>query len=350
MNVVQLRREYSIFLPLILLPVLARISLRRLLLVLMFPVCVMASYSVIQYYWGVDWIPPFSPLRAHESASGTVYYAKGSFSHHLTFSGYMLLVLLLFAGLFWRGEGRDRIIWGCAALMAGAGVIVSLGRSGWVGMAIGLLLLVLGFPRRLALPLTAAVLLLGLAVSAVATGWLQGLKPWLPEWGIVNRLISTSLTHDRERLYLWESALLGIQDRPWFGVGYGNDKRYMRKYRAQVTEKRHYQFSVRPSTHSHNVYLQVAFELGIVGLAWYLAFWGVILVWSVRWARRARDLLPFETALLTGISVALVGSMVAGFFENNFFDAEVRTMILTLMGLSLYVGLSVRRQLREPPQ
>lgn len=118
------------------------------------------------------------------------------------------------------------------------------------------------------------------------------------------------------------TGLHGVQERPWFGVGYG-------------MSKRQYQFRVRPSTYSHNLFLQVAFELGIVGLAEHLVFWGVVLGWSVRRVRRAKDLVPVGTARLTAISVALVGSMVAGLFENYFFDAEVRTMILGLMGSNL---------------
>lgn len=343
-NVIQLRKEYSYFLPLVLLPALALMQSRRLLIVLMIPVVLMAVYALIQYFWGVDWIRPEGKklVRPYTLAGGTVYFGKGTFTHHLTFSGYMLLNLLLFAGLALRLPGRDRLLWGVGAVMAGIGVIVALGRSGWIGMAVGLLLLVLGFPRRIWLPLGVAVAFVAVAGSAVLTGWHQLLIPSNQEWGLVERFRNTSLRHDRERLYLWESALLGIQDRPVFGVGYGNDKLYMRVYRKQVTQKRHYRFSVRPSTHSHNVYLQVAFELGLLGLVAYLALWGSILYWSAHWVRRAGDGWRFETALLSGAAAALTGSMVAGFFENNFFDAEVRTMIFILMGLALHSGLRIR--------
>jgi len=100
--------------------------------------------------------------------------------------------------------------------------------------------------------------------------------------------------------------------------------------------------------HSHNVYLQVTFELGAIGLAAYLFMWIAVLRWNAIWARRAHGKLPFEAALLSGISCALAASMVAGLFENNFFDAEVRTMILMLMGLSIHTGLVVRREVAAP--
>jgi O-antigen ligase len=343
-NIAQLRREYQIFLPLALIPALEQTRARRLLVALLIPVAIVAAYAVIQYFWGVDWFRP-EGKKMIRPYGGSAFYGKGTFSHHLTFSGYMLLNTLLFGGLAFKLRERERWLWAAGAAAAAIGVTVALGRSGWAGTAVGLFMLAGGFPRRIWLPVTLAVAFFALSGTLVVSGYLREAIPPEARTPLVKRMLNTSLSKDRERLYLWESAVLGIRDYPVFGVGYGNSKIKMAPYRETVSETHGYRFSVAPSMHSHNVYLQVTFELGAVGLAAYLFMWMAVLRWNTIWARRAGGELPFEAALLTGISCALAASMVAGLFENNFFDAEVRTMILILMGLSIHTGLVVRREL-----
>ena len=348
-NLFDLRREYQIFLPLALIPALQQTRTRNLLLMLAVPLGILAVYAVIQHEWGVNWARSGSgtTVRAYGHDS---YYARGTFSHHLTFSGYMLLNALLFAGLAFKLPGRLRWVWALGSAAAAISLIAALGRSGWIGLAVGGLMLLAGFPRRILLPVGLAGVMFVAAVGLLITGNLRNAVPIDTGSTVLNRALSTSLTHDRERLYLWESALLGIQDHPVFGVGYGNDKKMMGTYRREVSKRHGYKFSVKPSMHSHNIYLQVTFELGLLGLAAYLYMWFGVFRWNAMWVRRAGDRCPFETALLTGASCAMAGSLVAGLFESNFFDAEVRTMILIVMGLSLTTGIAIRRILAGEAQ
>jgi O-antigen ligase len=344
-NVIQLGREYQIFLPLALLPALALVSQRRLLLVVLVPVVVVAVYAVIQHIWGVDWVRPEGQKLIHPFRAAGVFYGKGTFSHHLTFAGYMLLASVMYGGLAWRLRENDRRWWALGAAAALTGVAVSLGRSAWIGAAVGLTLILLGFPRRFWGPLLLGGLLIALVGGVWASGLLRGVIPPGVHAGLIQRVTGTSLAKE-ERIYIWEAAIEAIKDRPVFGFGYGNDRRYMGPYRKEVSARHdHYKFSIRPSMHAHNVYLEVTVELGVIGLAAYLFFWGTVLYWNFSWIRRSGDRFPFETAMLGAASCALVASMVAGIFENNFFDAEVRTLILILMGLSIHNGLLIRRGL-----
>jgi O-antigen ligase len=346
-NLIGLRREYAIFLPLALLPALALVSGRRLLQVWLVPIVIVAAYAGIQYFWGVDWTRPEGHKLVRPLKNAGVFYGKGTFSHHLTFAGYMLVAGVLFAGLAWRDGTSSRRWWALGAFAALAGVAVSLGRSAWIGAAVGLVLVALDFPRRLWLPLLTGAALFVLVGGLWGSGWLQEIIPPGLHGGMIKRITGTSLRKE-ERLYLWEAALDGIADRPVFGVGYGNDRKYAGEYRKAVSLRHgNYKFSVKPSTHAHNVYLQVAFELGLVGLAAFLLFWGSVIYWARHWIRQAGGRFPFERAMLGASSCALAASMVAGLFENNFFDAEVRTMILLVMALAIHHGLVIRRGLRE---
>jgi O-antigen ligase len=343
-NLAHLRKEYAIFLPLALLPALDQSDRKRLLLAYGVPVALVAVYGLIQHIWGVDWFRTeghklITPAREPGS---NVFHGKGTFSHHLTFAGFVSMHVPFFLALAISERGRLRYAFGIIAIMSVVATLVSLGRSGWLGAAGGVLLLILGFPRRILLPLAALTVLLAVAGTSIYGGWQKGLMPYEGQPGFVKRLLMTSLEHDKERIHIWEAALLGIRDRPVLGVGYGNDKKYTPEYRRQISEANQYQFLIGPKTHAHNVYLQVAFELGFVGLAAYLYMWGAVFYWNWLWVKRAGQGCPWEQALLAGASCALMGSMVSGLFENNFFDAEVRTIVLVMMGLSLHAGLLIR--------
>jgi O-antigen ligase len=157
--------------------------------------------------------------------------------------------------------------------------------------------------------------------------------------GIVNRALQTSIGRDKDRLYLWEAAWLGIREHPWIGVGLGNERYTYEAYR-QVVSARHdgYTFTNRASAGIHNIYLHVAYTLGWPGLALYLALHVVVAWWCVRGIRAARGDFPLERGLLWGALGGLAGLAAASAFQNYFLDAEVQNAIVITMALALYAG------------
>ncbi|WOD12213.1 O-antigen ligase family protein [Pseudomonas sp. NyZ704] len=72
-----------------------------------------------------------------------------------------------------------------------------------------------------------------------------------------------------------------IQQRPWLGLGLGVD------YDISVPN------SIEPLPHSHNLLAHVAIELGVIGLALWIAVWGCVLhaAWIMRHIALGRALL-----------------------------------------------------------
>ncbi len=99
----------------------------------------------------------------------------------------------------------------------------------------------------------------------------------------------------------------------------------------------------------HNQFLRVAFAMGIPGLLVFLSVWGVVIAWCGLWIYRAAGVYPLEEGLLWGIIAALCGSMASGLFQGQFFDGEVQTNILMWMGMGLYIGLYLRKELYSGP-
>ena len=343
-----MRGDYRIFLPLALLPALARVDVSRLLRVFVVCLAVAALYGAIQFHAGVDWFRPEGEKQITPTIieGANVFHGKGTFSHHLTYSGFMLINASFFLALALCDRSRDRFTWLAGSLAACVGVAVSMGRSGWLGTVAGASVLVLMLPRRWAFSiLGTGFLCAALLVTSMATGWLQARFDSPENPVLIKRMLSASPTNDRDRLYLWEAGWMGFLENPILGVGRGNERYEYEQHRARVAERHggHHYLNTA-SAGIHNVYLQVAYNLGAVGLLAFLWLYGAVFVWCAHWIRWAgcREDLGFERGLLWGAAAGLAGTLVAGVFETNYFDAEVGNMIGIAIGLALHAGLTVR--------
>ncbi len=167
---------------------------------------------------------------------------------------------------WWRSRGRLPRLGFWAALVTMVGVqVVTLSRGAWLGMAVGglwWLWRLRGSLRFSGWVYVAAVLVLGL------TGrWLsgQGLDRL-----IVARLESTTEVEAdgsiTQRFTFWQGALRAFAARPLGGVGMGGG--------TVVAARNGYK-----DWFVHNVYLQILYELGLVGLL----LWAMIVA---RWLGR----------------------------------------------------------------
>lgn len=336
--------EYRVFAPFAILPALLQVRPRRALATYGIGMALFALYGVVQYHLGVDWFRTGADKLIRPYAGTGSFHAMGYFTHHLTFAGVMLMQVPLFFALAISERNRWRWLWFAVGALAWVGLLVSLGRSAWLGSLAGMGVLIFMLPRRWWITLLsvglAGVVALGVLLSQDA---LRAGKhiPGMP--GIVNRALQTSIEQDKDRLYLWEAAWLGIQEHPWIGVGLGNDRYTYEAYR-QVVSARHdgYRFTNRASTGIHNIYLHFAYSLGWPGLALYLALHGAVAWWCVRGIRAARGGFALERGLLWGALGGLAGLAVASVFQNYFLDTEVLNAIVITMALALYAGRRIQ--------
>jgi O-antigen ligase len=330
------RGQYRVFLPLVLPLFLARVDVRRVLAVYGALMLLMSLYAVAQYFTGVDLFRPEGQKLAkpYLESGAAVFHGKGNFSHHLIWAGAVLMTVPLSAALALGAAGRWRWFWGVLALAGAAGLLASLGRSGWAGAAVGLLVLGLVWGGRVRW----AALALGLAAVLGATVLLSGALP-RPQGGrlgaLVARLESTGLQRDAERLILWKVAAHGVWERPL--LGNGPARRVFDAHRDALAEREGITRFSHPHAMAHNMYLQIAFAAGVPGLLLFLGLWAAVLAQCARFLKRDRDAPAFDRALVRGLTAALAGALVFGLFQNHFNDAIVQTHIVMMMGLALYV-------------
>ena len=252
----------------------------------------------------VEWLAGADNLDARVSGGLSVY---------MTYAGLLLVFVPLLGS---RGlSGGRRISRVADAIVAAAGVFaiaLTLTRSAYLGLAIGLLVVLLAARPRLAL-----VAPFGIALFVV-----------IMPLAVRDRLMSATNSRDvtmNDRVAMWKAGATMIRERPLFGVGPGRVKALYPVYRVSGWVE------PRPG-HLHNNVVMIAAETGIPSLLAYLWFVGAFFAAALR---QVRGLARGEP--LRGVTLGAIGAMAsifaAGMFEYNFGDVEV--LIATLVVATL---------------
>lgn len=214
-------------------------------------------------------------------------------------------VAVLFAGLLLLHLGRSEIsgrlrrfafpAFGAAVLLA----FLTFSRASWVAavfVVFGLVFVYRHAARKMLALGLVAMILLGLSAA-----------------------LGPTAEYFEERLYSEESALSRLpvvvasirmfQERPITGFGYGNFNEYDREYQASIEG-----IFVPDKDHSsHNLYLTIAAEQGIVGLVTYL---GPALYWLALTPAAWRRLPNRSSRLLLVLWLSLGSHVIVNNFSN----------------------------------
>jgi O-antigen ligase len=269
-----------------------------------------ALMAVIQLVFGTD----FQRQRLYSAMPAGSNPSKGFFTHHLTFAGFMGMVLLFLLAEIFHGKKRPLIIAGASA--AFASLILSQSRGYLIILVLCLPVLLYSHSKSYILK---AVLTLGVLLIAVFL-----ISPAQIKTRALN-LFSMKNGSFAERVYLFKSGVEMFKERPLLGWGPGCYAESSGKFKAKYNDKVIYPDKVGFNTksHPHNSYLMVLIESGIVGLASYLGFLALLLA----------AILKSCGNLKWGFLSVLLYFCLGGLFEYNLGDAEVAGFFAFMMGL-----------------
>lgn len=133
------------------------------------------------------------------------------------------------------------------------------------------------------------------------------------------------------RLEQYKAAIDMIVDNPLFGVGLNNGTGVKERY-VNVTfneQDPDTQFHLEPT---HNLYLSLASEIGLIGSMLYFAFFAIVVArtWSVSSTATDPELRFYANALLIAF---------AGLFVNSLYDPMHEDAVMTI--LWMYCGLAL---------
>ncbi|MDQ6832554.1 MAG: O-antigen ligase family protein, partial [Chloroflexota bacterium] len=233
---------------------------------------------------------------------------------------------------------------GGTALALGEGIILSLSRGAWFGVAAALLVMMFLAGQRWAI---GALIATGLMVAVLTLGGAGILPNRIQEriGSVGSSLIL--LDYDKvpitdanfavkERMAYWFGGIRMAKDYPWQGVGLGN-------YGVQYDAKYFTSPFMKSQVHAHDYYIHITAETGVIGLAAYLLLIGGVLATGVSAVRRTADD-PFARALALGG----VGIIIAVAVHNLFEDLHVLSLGVHLSAIWALLA-SIRARQTSPP-
>jgi len=247
------------------------------------------------------------------------------FKYRLTHNYLMAYAAFLFANLGVTASARWlRLAWAGLAALAVVNVVLLVdGRTGYLVLAV--LALYGGYAWRgwkglgYTIAGTAALFTLLLAAPGpvqvrMAEGW-QELGRWRPGEGNPNASVEA-------RLDFYYTGLMIVRDHPLFGVGTGG---FPKAYAERSGGAK--------SRNPHNEFIHLTVQLGLIGLAAFLA------LFYAQWRLAARLATSTETHLARGLVLA----MAAGCLFNSFLLDHTEGLLYIWLSAVLYGGLKSTR-------
>jgi putative inorganic carbon (HCO3(-)) transporter len=242
-----------------------------------------------------------------------------------------LIPAILVSGFLLLGGASRRTRLGAGVVLAfdGVAVILTQSRGGVSGLAVALLAAVVVAGR-----LRPRVLAAVLVVAAMGVGYYAA--------GAGSHLRAHSSSG---RVDEWHVALRVFADHPLHGVGLGNYTAVEPSYATRSIDLNYVRYIVDFRQVVHNSYLEVAAELGVVGLLLFVGFLGATVVRAgralVRDATPAGDLELYARGLLAGV----IGMLIA----YVFLSAQYEKQLWLVLGLLASVPALVRRVAPSDP-
>ena len=291
--------------------------------------------------FGVDWIEDakgflnFSPIYA------AIPRLINERIHPNIRAGALAAVLPLAMSLMFPPGTEDRgspilrrllpVVCGLSFAVMLAVLILTKSRGTWLGTAVGLgIVLICRWPRLRwpALALVALLLIAGLIIGPARGA--QALAAAVGGW--------------EGRLELWSRALEAIADYPFTGIGMGTFDHVI-PLRYPYVLLAGAELAV---PHAHNLFLQVAVDLGLPGLIAFVALLGLVLAAAVQSARAWAG----DQALalqVTGLAAGLVAMLVHGLLDAASWGSKPAVFIWALMGLIMaHQAVSLHRRTPSP--
>ncbi|NQT94963.1 MAG: O-antigen ligase family protein [Candidatus Omnitrophica bacterium] len=265
--------------------------------------------GIIQRIIGVDLIrqrtlTPFDDLRRISS----------SFKHSNDFGAYLIVIMTIILSLFFSRSRRlkERILIILASLPIGWCLLATHSRGAWMGFVVAFLFLAAVKSKRL------FVLILFLLL----------LSPIILPSSIKDRFSDISTLSSQgtvwERTKLWSGTINMIKDRPILGFGVNTYTKNFPKYKPKDYPDVRY---------THNSYLHMAAEIGIIGLGIFLAFLISLLISVGKGLSRLKKGLDRDLSL--GLFAGTIGFLVHCIVDTHLYSVTLSAFLFLCLGLNV---------------
>ena len=302
---------------------------------------VVSAYGIRQAFLGATslatWVDPTSPLVG----TTRVYSYLGNPN---LLAGYLIpAVCLSLAAIFaWQG-------WGCKALAVGMSVlnlsclVLTYSRGGWIGCFFALLVLSLlliywmsqhwgSFWQTWAIPIVLGTLAIVLILAFLTVEPLQV--------RVMSIFAGREDSSNNFRMNVWAAVLEMIHDRPWLGIGPGNNA-FNHVYPL-------YQRPRFTALSAYSVVLEIVVETGAIGFTCFLWLLLTTATQGLRYITQARSTLhlhfqstdPKQVYWLMAGLATIAGMLGHGLVDTVWYRPQVSTLWWLMLGLIASYGSS----------
>ncbi len=263
-------------------------------------------YGIYQYVFGDIYSQAWLDSEMFEDIRMRVY---STFENPNVFGEYLILVIPVIMALFWTQKGfiKKTVLLGMLGVTMLAAVL-TFSRGCWLGIILEVGILLLIIDKRFIFLGIAGIFLL----------------PFVLPDTIINRFLSIGNMGDSStsyRVYIWLGTIAMLKDYWFSGVGLGKTS-----FNAVYPV---YSYGAIAAPHSHNLFLQLMTEYGIVGL-------GLFIIIMYQFYKSATiKLIKQKDILLASIVAGMTGFLLESLFDYTWYN--YRVVLIFWMVLSLGV-------------
>ncbi len=285
---------------------------------------IVCLYGILQYIFGWNVNQAWMDEEMFEDIKMRIY---STLENPNVLGEYILLVLPVCISLMWTSKKAwTKIVYATLSGLMGVALILTFSRGCWLGIMASASVFVTFVCGKL----------WGLALIALPI-----IPMVLPE-SIINRFLSIGDMKDSStsyRVYIWMGTLLMLKDFWLSGIGPGTE--------AFTQVYPFYSYSAIVAPHSHNLFLQILVESGILGILSFVLLMFLFIKNSVLGYLVFGKGNPFSVVIV-GIASGIFGFMVQGLFDNCFYNYRVFMIFFTVIALGITASKIAKTESEKP--
>ncbi len=273
---------------------------------------IVALYGIYQHFFGTGGTETWIDEDMFSGISTRVY---STLQNPNVLAEYLLLVLPLTAGCLFAAKTRaKRAMYFAACCIMGLCMIYTFSRGGWLGLMFAAVVFLVLIDRRfIFLILLGGVVLVLFSPETITA-----------RFSSIGNMSDTSTSY---RVSIWMGTLKMLKDYWITGIGPGTEAFNM-VYPA-------YSYNTISAPHSHNLYLQIICDTGVLGVI-------VFLILVIVFIRMCCHALSHETdrtmrMLQAGILSGVLGFLLQSMTDYSFYNYRVMFLFWAYLALGIIV-------------